>query len=62
MLVRPNAPYVLRVGDLEYRNGISPYIGHEVGAQVIQTILKGETIHTQETGVTETFNGIFIKS
>ncbi|MGC3054051.1 allantoinase, partial [Enterococcus faecalis] len=55
-------PYILKAEDLEYRNKISPYIGRDIGAQVIQTILSGETIYAQETGVTEAFNGVFIKN
>ena len=62
VLIKPNAPYILKAEDLEYRNKISPYIGREIGAQVIQTILRGETIYAQETGVTEAFNGVFIKN
>lgn len=59
VLIKPNAPYILKAEDLEYRNKISPYIGREIGAQVVQTILRGETIYSQETGVTEAFSGKF---
>lgn len=61
VLIKPNAPYTLKAEDLEYRNQISPYIGREIGAQVVQTILRGETIYSQETGVTAEFPGEFIK-
>lgn len=62
VLIKPNAPYTLEAGDLEYRNKISPYIGRKIGAQVIQTILRGKTIYSQADGVTESFPGQFIKS
>ena len=57
VLIKPNAPYILKAE--EYRNKISPYIGREIGAQVVQTILRGETIYSQETGLTEAFSGKF---
>jgi allantoinase len=43
VLIKPNAPYTLKAEDLAYRNQISPYIGREIGAQVVQTILRGTT-------------------
>lgn len=61
VLIKPNAPYTLKAEDLEYRNKISPYIGREIGAQVAQTILRGEVIYTQESGLSEGFHGEFIK-
>lgn len=61
VLIKPNAPYMLKAEDLEYRNQISPYIGREIGAQVVQTILRGEVVYSQETGVTSEFSGVFIK-
>lgn len=61
VFIKPNAPYILKAEDLEYKNKISPYIGREIGAQVVQTILRGETIYSQETGVTEEAVGMFIK-
>lgn len=60
VLIKPNAPYILKAEDLEYKNKISPYIGREIGAQVAQTILRGTSIYSQETGVTETHPGEFI--
>lgn len=62
VLIKPNASYTLEAGDLEYRNKISPYIGRTIGAQIAQTILRGETIYSQENGVIESFPGQFIKS
>ena len=61
VLIKPNASYVLEAEDLEYRNKISPYIGREIGAQVVQTILRGQSIYSQEEGVTKEFPGVFIK-
>lgn len=61
VLIKPNAPYTLKAEDLEYRNKISPYIGREIGAQVVQTILRGQTIYSQSAGVTAEFPGEFIK-
>lgn len=61
VLIKPNAPYTLKAEDLEYRNKISPYIGREIGAQVVQTILRGESIYSQADGVTAEFPGAFIK-
>lgn len=61
VFIKPNASYVLKAEDLEYRNKISPYIGREIGAQVVRTILRGTTVYDQEQGVTEAFNGKFFK-
>ncbi|MBR7926943.1 allantoinase AllB [Aerococcaceae bacterium zg-ZUI334] len=59
VFIKPNASYVLKAEDLEYRNKISPYLGREIGAQVVRTVLRGETIYSQENGVTENMNGKF---
>ncbi len=61
VLIKPNAPYTLKANDLEYLNKISPYIGRKIGAQVSQTILRGQTIYSQTQGVTNDFPGKFIK-
>lgn len=61
VLIKPDATYTLMAEDLEYRNQISPYIGREIGAQVVQTILRGKTIYSQAEGVTTEFPGEFIK-
>lgn len=61
VLIKPNAPYTLQAEDLEYRNKISPYIGRTIGAQVDATILRGQTIYSKETGVSEDAIGVFIK-
>lgn len=61
VLIKPYASYTLTAEDLEYRNKISPYIGREIGAQVVQTILRGISIYDQASGVSEEFIGSFIK-
>lgn len=61
ILIKPNAPYTLQADQLEYRNKISPYIGREIGAQIATTILRGQVIYSQETGVTSEFPGQFVK-
>ncbi|ALS01388.1 cyclic amidohydrolase [Enterococcus silesiacus] len=61
VLIKPNAPYTLKAEDLEYRNKISPYIGREIGAQVVGTVLRGHIIYTKDEGVSADFVGAFIK-
>lgn len=61
VLIKPDAPYTLKAEDLEYRNKISPYIGREIGAQVIETILRGQVVYSKEAGVSTNFIGEFIK-
>lgn len=60
VFIKPNAPYTLKADDLEYRNQISPYIGREIGCQVVQTILRGETIYSSDEGVSNLRSGQFI--
>lgn len=60
VLIKPKAPYVLKAEDLEYKNQISPYIGREIGAQIAYTILRGETIYSQDKGVNQERFGQFI--
>ena len=61
MLIQPKKTYTLTAEDLEYRNKISPYIGKEIGAQVVKTILRGEVVYSQEEGVSKDYIGRFIK-
>lgn len=61
VLIKPESSYTLKAEDLEYRNKISPYIGREIGCQVVRTILRGETIYDIENGVTDKKAGKFIK-
>lgn len=60
VFIKPNAPYTLKTEDLEYKNKISPYVGREIGAQVVRTILRGQTIYSLEEGVVDTRRGKFI--
>lgn len=60
VLIKPNSAYTLKAEDLEYRNKISPYIGRTINAQVVQTILRGESIYSQEEGVSDLRKGEFI--
>lgn len=60
VFIQPNSSYTLEAEDLEYRNKISPYIGREIGAQVVRTILRGHTVYAQEEGVSEEYVGEFI--
>lgn len=60
-LIKPHSPYILKADDLEYRNKISAYVGREIGAQVVRTILRGRTVYSREEGVTDAFYGQYIK-
>ncbi|MGX1723721.1 allantoinase, partial [Bacillus haynesii] len=46
--------------DLAYRHKISPYIGREIGAQVVKTILRGVEIYDKENGISDVKIGRFI--
>lgn len=59
-MIKPNAPYVLRAEDLEYRNKFSPYVGRTIGCQIVCTLLRGEEVYSQERGVSSEFKGRFI--
>ncbi|MCD8871404.1 allantoinase AllB [Staphylococcus gallinarum] len=60
VFIKPDSPYTLTESDLEYRNKMSPYLGREIGAQVTRTILRGQEIYNQETGVADIRSGRFI--
>lgn len=60
-LIQPEKSYTLEAEDLEYRNKISPYVGKEIGAQVVKTILRGKVVYSQEDGVSKDYIGKFIK-
>lgn len=61
VFIQKDSSYTLKAEDLAYRHQISPYIGREIGAQVIRTILRGETIYNKEDGLSSEFIGEFIK-
>ncbi|TFJ38553.1 allantoinase AllB [Carnobacterium divergens] len=58
--IKPKAPYTLKESDLEYKNKISPYIGREIGCQVVRTILRGETIYDKQTKAFKEATGHFL--
>lgn len=60
VFIKPDAPYTLKAEDLEYRNKISPYVGKEIGAQVVRTLLRGHEVYSQEEGVSQDYVGKFI--
>lgn len=59
--IKPNAPYTLSADELEYRNKISAYVGRKIGARIVRTILRGETVYSLEDGMTGSFPGRYIK-
>lgn len=61
VFIKPKSSYVLAKEDLEYRNKISAFIGRQIDAQVVRTILRGHVIYEKERGVTGDFHGHFIK-
>lgn len=61
IFIKPNSSYVLKTEDLEYRNKFSPYVGRPIDAQVVRTFLRGETIYSLESGVSQTAKGQFIR-
>lgn len=60
VFIAPNTSYTLQAEDLAYRHQISPYIGREIGARVVKTILKGHVIYDIDTGLSEEKHGAFI--
>lgn len=60
VFIAPNTSYTLQAQDLAYRHQISPYIGREIGARVVKTILKGHVIYDIETGLSDEKHGAFI--
>ncbi|WP_080875624.1 allantoinase AllB [Oceanobacillus timonensis] len=60
VFIKKNAPYEVKAEDLAYRNKISPYVGREIGVQVVKTILRGIEIYDQEKGITDEKTGKFL--
>lgn len=58
--IKPNSPYTLKTEDLEYKNKISPYIGREIGAQIVKTIVRGNIVYDIDKGFSKEFPGKFI--
>ena len=61
IFIKPHSHYVLKEQDLEYRNKFSPYVGRKIGAQVVQTLLRGKTIYRIDSGIDSTPRGTFIR-
>ena len=61
IFIKPHSHYVLKEQDLEYRNKFSPYVGRQIGAQVVQTLLRGKTIYQIDSGIDSTPRGTFIR-
>ncbi|WP_413739717.1 allantoinase AllB [Sodalis sp. RH14] len=59
--IKPNSPYTLKAEELEYRNKISAYVGRTIGARIVRTLLRGETVYSLEDGLTGSFPGRYIK-
>lgn len=60
-MIKPNSPYVLKANDLEYRHKMSPYVGETIGAQIIETFVRGNSVYHIDKGVNPTPIGKFIK-
>lgn len=61
VIIKPNSAYTLKASDLEYKNKISPYIGQEIGAQVVRTLVRGKSVYSIEKGLSTAPLGQFIK-
>lgn len=62
VFIKPNSTYRVTAEGLEYRNKISPYIGRRINAEIVRTILRGNTIYSILDGITEEKNGNFLFS
>ncbi|EKU46813.1 allantoinase AllB [Staphylococcus massiliensis] len=60
VMIDPNQGYTLSEDDLEYRNPMSPYVGMHIGARVVRTILRGETVYDIDGGVASRKLGTFL--
>ena len=43
--MRVGEPWELRADDLAYRHRVSPFVGRRLTARVVQTIVRGVTVH-----------------
>lgn len=59
-IIKPNSPYTLTPDDLEYRNKISAFVGRQIGAQIAQTIVRGETVYKLSKGTSHEGYGEFV--
>ncbi|MFD1065045.1 allantoinase AllB [Oceanobacillus locisalsi] len=60
VFIKKDAPYEVKKENLAYRNKISPYVGREINAQVVKTILRGVEIYDKEKGISDEKTGTFI--
>jgi len=60
VLLKPNAPYVLKAEDLEYKNQHSPYVGREIGCQIMKTFVRGNLVYSQGEGIIGEATGTYI--
>lgn len=60
VFIKGNSPYVVKADELEYKNKLSPYVGRTINAQVVRTLVRGNTVYELSQGVSETKVGQFI--
>jgi len=58
--IKPNSPYILKADDLEYKNKISAFVGRKIGAQIVKTIVRGNTVYDIQKGCSDEFLGRFV--
>lgn len=61
VLLKPNSPYVLKAEDLQYKHKHSPYVGKEIGCQVMKTIVRGNEVYDIQEGIMGTSMGKYVK-
>lgn len=59
-LIDPKKKYTVTPDELEYKNKISAYMNREIGCKVVRTIVRGNTVYSEETGVTKDAPGKFL--
>lgn len=61
VLLKPMSFYTLKAEDLQYKHKHSPYIGKEIGCQVMKTFVRGNVVYDKDHGITGTAMGKHIK-
>lgn len=61
VLLKPDSPYVLKAEDLEYRHKHSPYIGNEIGCQIMKTLVRGIVVYDKDCGFSDQPVGRFVR-
>ena len=61
VLLKPNSPYRLKAEDLQYKHKHSPYVGKEIGCQVMKTLVRGNLVYDKDNGIIGTAIGEYIK-